>query len=283
MGPNGDVRLAVHDWGGSGPPLLWVHATGFCARLWDRVVAEVPGRHSFGYDQRGHGDSDKPADPEAYAWERYAEDCMSVLDDLGVDRCDAVGHSSGGATLVLAAAAAPERFGKLVLMEPIVFPPLPQGTDPAPNPLAEGARRRRMDFESREDLVRRLGAKPPMSSWDPAVLDDYATYAAYEVDGEGPGGAVRLKCPGAIEAEMYDHGPRHRGWDALTEVRSEVLLLHGAGRGPVPDPGEIPPEYWPLLAERLQHVQLRPIPGAGHFAPMEDPAAFAGLVRSFLD
>lgn len=281
MAHNGDVRLAVHDWGGDGSPLLWVHATGFCARIWDRVVACVDGRHSFGYDQRGHGDSDKPPNPDAYAWERYAEDCLAVLDDLGVDRCDGVGHSSGGATLVLAAAAAPERFGRLVLMEPIIFPPAPADSGQQ-NPLAEGARRRRMDFDSREDLVERLGSKPPMSTWDPAVLGDYATYAAYEVNGEGEGGPVRLKCPGTIEAEMYAHGPLHRGWDVLPEVRSETLLLHGSGGGVTSAPGEIPSEYWPLLADRMPKVELRPLPGSGHFAPMQDPTGFAAIVRDFL-
>lgn len=281
MPRNGDVEIAVHDWGGDGAPLLWVHATGFCARIWDRVVAGVGGHHSFGYDQRGHGDSSKPTDPDAYAWERYAEDCLAVLDALGVERTDAVGHSSGGATLVLAAAAAPERFGRLVLMEPIVFPPLPPETATGPNPLAEGARRRRMDFASRADLVARLGSKPPMSSWDPRVLADYASYAAYEVDGEG--GPVRLKCPGAIEAEMYDHGPRHRGWDALVDVQSEVLLLHGGVHGAEPEPGELPAEYWPMLADRLARVEMRSLPGAGHFAPMEQPDAFAAVVAAFLD
>lgn len=277
MARNGDVDLAVHDWGGDGEPLLWVHATGFCARVWDRVVAAVPRRRNFGYDQRGHGDSSKPTDPDAYAWENYAGDCLAVLDDLGVERTDAVGHSSGGATLVLAAAAAPERFGRLVLMEPIVFPPLPPDVPRQANPMAEGARRRRMDFASREDLVERLGSKPPMNTWDRRVLEDYAAHGAYDSDG-----GIRLKCPGSIEAEMYDHGPRHRGWDVLPEVRSETLLLHGGGRGSEPEPGELPAEYWPLLAERMPHCTLEAVPGAGHFAPMEAPEAFAAVVRGFL-
>lgn len=50
------VRLHWVDWGGSGTPLLLLHATGFHARVWDPYVPHP--RDSFrviALDQRGHG------------------------------------------------------------------------------------------------------------------------------------------------------------------------------------------------------------------------------------
>ena len=52
------IRLAYFEWGtehrGSGPTILLVHATGFHARVWDRIVKRLPGYHIVALDQRGH-------------------------------------------------------------------------------------------------------------------------------------------------------------------------------------------------------------------------------------
>ena len=56
------VRLAVHDLGGDGPPLLLSHATGFHGLVWAPLAAALATRyHSWSLDYRGHGDSTEPA------------------------------------------------------------------------------------------------------------------------------------------------------------------------------------------------------------------------------
>lgn len=271
-----DLQIATVHWRGNGPPLLLAHATGFCAAIWNRLATPLSARHDvFAYDQRGHGDSSKPVTAEAYAWEEYAGDCLAVLDALGLDRVDAAGHSSGAATLALAAARAPERFGRLVLIEPIIFPPLPPPLDPAAsNPLAEGARRRRMVFDSAEDMCRRLGAKPPMDGWDREVLADYVTYGSFDRDD----GRRELKCPGEIEAFMYEHSVHHRGYDALCELESETLVLAGDG----PD-SPMPPSYWQQLSERIPKGSFDVLTGLGHFAPMQDPDRVQRAIAGFVE
>ena len=37
------------------PTLLFVHATGFHGRVFDRVIEAFPGYHSIALEQRGHG------------------------------------------------------------------------------------------------------------------------------------------------------------------------------------------------------------------------------------
>ena len=42
-----------------GPTLLFVHATGFHARVWDKIINSIGKFHSISIDQRGHGRSEK--------------------------------------------------------------------------------------------------------------------------------------------------------------------------------------------------------------------------------
>jgi 3-oxoadipate enol-lactonase len=70
------------------------------------------------YDARGHGDSPGPADPDAYRWERLADDMFAVADAAGADRFVAAGASMGAATALYAALASPERIEALVLVVP---------------------------------------------------------------------------------------------------------------------------------------------------------------------
>ncbi len=279
---SGDVELAVTDWGGDGSDLLLSHATGFCAGVWNTLAASIAastvGRHRvFGFDQRAHGDSSKPAEPADLAWEHLGRDVLAVLDGMGIDHTDAIGHSSGAAALVLAAAAAPGRFTKLVLFEPIIAPPLPPGADKlldGPNPLVEGALRRRMVFDDRADMLARFVEKPPFDSWDARVLADYVEHGSRDEPGEGR----ILKCPGELEAEMYRQGPRHGGYDALPDIDAEVLVV---GTDSASSP--FPVEWWQHLAERIPHARFEVIEGHGHFAPMEDPDGFAKICTRFLD
>ena len=47
-------------------------------------------------DARGHGQSDKPHDPHAYASDKVASDIVAVLDDLGLKTAVYWGYSLGG-------------------------------------------------------------------------------------------------------------------------------------------------------------------------------------------
>jgi len=75
----GTQRLACHDWGGDGPPVLLAHATGLHGLVWRPVAERLvdSGRHVWSFDFRGHGDSGRSA--EGYAWDRFADDVIGVL------------------------------------------------------------------------------------------------------------------------------------------------------------------------------------------------------------
>ena len=131
----GDLRLHYLDFGGDGPPLLFLHATGFHAWLWLPYVRRfAAGYHVLALDQRGHGQSDKPS--TGYRWEAFGADLKGVLDALGLDGVRAVGHSKGATAIAAAAAAGTRRLARAVLIEPVLLS-APGMTEPAwESPLA---------------------------------------------------------------------------------------------------------------------------------------------------
>ena len=64
-------------------------------------------------DQRGHGESDRPAG--AYAMQQFAADVVAFMDAMGIYQATIVGHSMGSFVAQHVAVAAPERVKRLVL------------------------------------------------------------------------------------------------------------------------------------------------------------------------
>lgn len=94
-----NTRIA-YDVAGNGPALVLLHG-GFIQdrRIWHEVGYVE--RLSRGYkvitvDFRGHGESDRPVTPEAYAPDRFIEDIKAVVDDCNVRRFYVWGYSLGG-------------------------------------------------------------------------------------------------------------------------------------------------------------------------------------------
>ncbi len=121
------IEIAVHDLGGEGRPALFAHATGFHGRVWEPLASKLSGVHGWAPDLRGHGDSPVPRGHE-FAWSRFADDVLSTLDALGLgsatgaDQPIGIGHSKGGAALLLAEQRRPGTFAALWCYEPVVFP-----------------------------------------------------------------------------------------------------------------------------------------------------------------
>jgi pimeloyl-ACP methyl ester carboxylesterase len=273
----GGVELAVHELGRHEPgarPLLLSHATGFHAHVWSGFADEFPERRCIALDFRGFGDSTAPVDGD-FDWHGFADDVLAVVDHLGLADVQAVGHSKGGAALLLAEQARPGTFDRLACYEPIVFPTSGDGVPGPPpgegNSLAEVSRRRRETFDSYEAAVERFGSKPPLGSLRPDILEAYVRHGFRPTDE----GAVTLKADREHEARTYEKGGEHGAFDRLDEVTCPVLVTHGGdGAGPA--------TLAPLIAERLPQAQLLAFGHLGHFGPLEDPAVFAAAVREFL-
>jgi pimeloyl-ACP methyl ester carboxylesterase len=59
------VRLHTLDWGGDGPPVVILHATGFLGCIYRPLAERLRAiGHVYSYDQRGHGDSSAASEAE---------------------------------------------------------------------------------------------------------------------------------------------------------------------------------------------------------------------------
>jgi pimeloyl-ACP methyl ester carboxylesterase len=76
---------------------------------------ERTGRRAVALDLRGHGESDKPHDPGAYARADMAGDVLALLDHLDLGRADILGYSMGSHLALAATLAEPERVSNLIL------------------------------------------------------------------------------------------------------------------------------------------------------------------------
>jgi pimeloyl-ACP methyl ester carboxylesterase len=265
------VRIRIHHLGGSGPPLLCVHATGFHGRVWEPFVPRLREHFTIvSLDQRGHGDSDKP--PTGYHWKVFGDDVLAVVDSLSLEQPVALGHSAGAAALIFAETTRPQTFSRLALMDPTTMPPEFSGmTAHLENPMAESARRRRAVWDSPEQMIERLRQGSPLADWREEFLRAYVVYGTEQQED----GKFHLKCPPEIEAQIYSTAGTNDGWDRLARLDCPTLLLTGTS-SPMWGGGRNE-----QAGERIPDGVTETIPG-GHFFPMENPDETVARVLPFL-
>ena len=268
------LTLMVHEQGGAGRPTLLCHATGFHGAVWEPVSAALgEGFERWALDFRAHGASVVPPN-QPLPWSEMGDDVLTVVDDLGIDQGQllGVGHSMGGAALLLAEQARPGTFAGLWMFEPIAPPPAALPAIEGGNHLAEAALRRRPGFLSIAEALANFASKPPL---DVARADALHAYVRHGfVTGED--GAVHLACRPTDESQIYRGGGSHGAFDRLGEVRCPVVVACG---------GEPfgPAAFASAIADALPSGRLEPHEHLGHFGPLEAPAELAASVRSLAD
>ena len=271
------VHVVMHDFGGDGSPVLLSHATGFHAHCWEPMAAALSQHHHvWAFDHRGYGDA-QSVDPESLEWDQYGHDALAAARFVSHQNDGApivgVGHSMGGASLLMAARREPQLFSALFVFEPIVFPPAPPGSpERPPNPLAAGARKRKAVFDSFEAALANFTAKPPMSTFHPQAREAYVRHGF----ARQPDGSVILKCHPEHEARTYETGGLHGTWEALSHISVPTWVIAGA-----PAPMQ-PSSIAAAIAEQLPSSTYIQYDDMGHFGPLEHPDTIATLVETVL-
>jgi len=100
---------------GQGPRLLFINGSGGDLRQKPRLFDGPLVEHFevLGYDQRGLGQTSRPAGP--YTMAEYGDDAAALLDALGWDRCAVFGVSFGGMVAQEFAVRHPDRITRMVL------------------------------------------------------------------------------------------------------------------------------------------------------------------------
>ncbi|WP_371412027.1 alpha/beta fold hydrolase [Sphingobacterium sp. HMA12] len=104
----------------NGQTVLLLHGKNFNGAYWKTTVQAL---NTAGYrvvvpDQIGFGKSSKPTDYQ-FSFQQLAENTKALLDKLGIDKIDLLGHSMGGMLATRFTLMYPETVKKLILENPI--------------------------------------------------------------------------------------------------------------------------------------------------------------------
>lgn len=257
------LRLHYLEWGERGSPdMVLLHGLTSHAHSWDTLAAALADRyHIIALDQRGHGDSQWPADG-SFRTEDYVADAKAVADALGLKSFVLIGLSMGAHNGIAFTATHPEMVTHLA---PIDIPP-------AMAPLEERrARQASMPaqprvFDSEEAAFQHNRAQ------NPRPPEDVQRHRVHH--------SLKPAADGKVELKYDPNAPRNWDtadlWDRLPAITCPVLVIRGAE-------SEV---LSAAVAEReaaaFANGRLVTIAGSGHPVPLDRPVEFEQAVRAFL-
>lgn len=253
---NNGLEVSYQD-EGRGVPLVLLH--GYCgsAAYWDDLLPLLTAHaRVVAPDARGHGET--AATGGTYGMEQLAEDALQLLDALHIGQAFVLGHSMGGYAALALAERAPDRLLGLGLLHATTFADDENGKANRDKVAA------RIASEGMEghirDLVPKLFSPDNLARLQPQV--DRALAIGFGTSPEGGIGAAL-----GMRAR-----PDRRG--VLEGLDAPILLLAGASDNVIG-----PDKRFPVSGPDVTHVLLE---GAGHMGMMEQPAAFAEAILSFV-
>lgn len=253
--PQGTVHYAS---AGEGETVVLLHQT---PRSWDEFRDVLPllgrGRRALAVDTPGFGDS-SPLPAGTDSIEAWAGVVLALLDALGVERADVLGHHTGAAVAVELAVSAPERVRSVVLSSP---------------PYA--------DAEARAaQLTGRAIVDDVDSSSDGShLIDLWRIRATFYPDGDVDlleRYIVDALKAGPLAAEGHRVCARYDVPAAVRDIRCPVLLI-GATADPYGHPAVA------RLRADLPDASVEELEGGMVPLPDQLPEQFAAAVERFLD
>jgi pimeloyl-ACP methyl ester carboxylesterase len=246
------VRLWYTDTGGTGAPVVFVHAATGSSRVWEYQLPAftASGYRVITYDRRGFGRS--VVDSSGMQPGTGADDLVALVNHLGLDRLHLVGTAAGGIVALDFAVSFPQRLRSLVVANSI------------------GG----VQDEEYLDLGRRL-RPPQFNALPPDVRELGPSYRA-----ANPGGTARWL---ELEKQSRPNGTppaqtfRNRlTFQLLETIAVPTLLLTGDADL------YSPPAVLRLFADRIRNAESVIVPEVGHSTYWEQPDLFNQKVLEFI-
>ncbi|MFQ5972087.1 MAG: alpha/beta fold hydrolase [Alphaproteobacteria bacterium] len=244
--------------GERGEPILFLHGIGAGAAFWEPQLASFGATdRAIAWNTPGYGGS--PPLPEL-TFPALVTALLGLMDRLELDSAHVVGHSFGGMVAQELVATAPSRVRSLVL----------SATSPAFG--------RRDGAWQREFVARRL---EPLDAG--RTMAELAAEVVHEMVGDDPdpaGVEHFVACMGRVPAASYRAAVEalttfDRRED-LSRISAPTLVIAGE------KDTSAPAAVMERMAGGISGARYVCLPGVGHIANLERPAAFDGVVREFL-
>jgi 3-oxoadipate enol-lactonase len=256
---NGSARIAF-EVRGSGDPLLLIQGLGYGRSGWGQFANRLAEDFTvIAYDNRGFGESDKPAGP--YSTSELGGDAAAVLDAAGIERAHVLGVSLGGMVAQELALAEPQRIRRLVLLSTT-----PGGLGSYPMPART------------VQLMLSADSLPPETALRRFVENALAD------------GALQPELVEQILAYRLAHPPDPAGWSSqaaagaahdalrrLAQIQMPTLVVHGV------EDAVVDARNGELIARTIPGAELTLLEECGHLPFWEQPTELADVVRAFLE
>jgi pimeloyl-ACP methyl ester carboxylesterase len=264
------IEFEVEEAGEGSRALVLVHGfTGSRDDFREHVGPLAELGRTIAFDNRGHGGTTNSGRAEDYTTEAMAEDLRAILDTLGLDRVDLLGHSLGGMIALRFVLAHPERVASLILMDSSAqamtkLMPMRLRDSLATLILAEGVGA----LGPRMRAASASGVRPPSAKRAEERMgsDLFWSRIQAKLDAMDPVAWDALSRVLAGHASLLDR---------LNEIRVPTLVLVGAEDTALLDAAED-------LARGVPGARLEVIPDAAHSPQLENPSAWLGAVRDHL-
>jgi non-heme chloroperoxidase len=238
-----------------GEPILFLPAYADSWFSYSRVLPVLSARyHAYAMDQRGHGDSERPAC--CYSIDDFAADTVAFLDAVGLQRAALVGHSGSAFTARRVAVTHPERVARLVLSGS------PAGSLPTQVKLGLQAAVGALADPVPADFVRQFQAGAAYVSLPEPFLERLV--------------AESRKLPARVWRDAADGVVAFDDTADLGRITAPTLLVWGD------HDGLLPPEEQHLLAAAIPGARAQVYPKTGHSPHWEHPERFAADLDAFM-
>lgn len=250
---NINLYYEVH---GDGQPLLFIHGLGSSERDWELQVPEFSKTYQvITFDLRGHGQSDKPAEP--YSISMFASDTAGLIKALGVESAHVVGLSLGGGVAFQLAIDSPALVRTMVIV------------NSAPELVVRNFKDR-LGIWQRFAVVRLLGMRR-MGEVLSKRLFPKAEQAHLRM--------TFVERWAENDSRAYQNAMRAMiGWsvmDKLGSIRCPTLVVSA-------DQDYTPVALKEAYTKSIPNAQLVVIPDAHHATPVEQPEKFNAALKDFL-
>ena len=235
---------------GEGPAVLLSHGYSATGRMWKPQANALKDSYRIiSWDMRGHGQTDSPDDPAQYSEALTIGDMLALLKFLEAGPAVIGGLSMGGFMSLAFHLAHPAMVRALVLCD----------TGPGYRNAEARAGWNRMASKRADELeaqgISALGASTEVRAT-----------AKYHKSTQGLAHAAR-----GMLAQVDDRVINH-----LPDIRVPTLVIVGEQDEPFRGPSD-------YMAAKIPGARLEIIPTAGHAANLDNPDAFNGVLREFLD
>jgi pimeloyl-ACP methyl ester carboxylesterase len=258
-----------------GPPVLLLHGWPQHWYSWRSLMPLLADRYRvLALDLRGFGWSE--ATPRGYRKTELADDVAGVLDALGIDRVNLVGHDWGGVVGFLVCLNHTDRVERYVPMNTgHVWPTL--ALKGVPKQLGAMAYQ---GLLASPGIGRRINASPrvvgkimgAISANTDEVLPQY-------LESFAPRFADKARAKAASQVyrtfQLYEYPRWVRGLYSDRRLTTPTLWLHGLS-----DPF-FKPGMFKDIVDHADDVQIEYLEGCGHFPAEECPQAVAEHLRAF--